>query len=424
MSTQEMEKKTLGILMKNSFSVRRLSILRLLHQLECTEDVFFDLLILLYTHKKVLGKIEGKDFFFENYFPDDIPPPEVIIGRQLTTLQLQLLEDPPISPFAGTSFKRKVTPAIKTIESPIKASHPSNASEGSNEIDLMQVEMTPVYRNYQLILKLLLNNRYHSSISDLKIKISIPKGVRYFRCEQIDLAIESDRDKIEFDLDVLQVDQAINLDFVFNIQDIGMIIFTGIIRYKNPEKTLRMKKIPETVIPFNKLPEFKPKTHPSFEIERFLNRGDLHSGSRFFALPPRMDAILVHNYLKDIAKRFNFNLCHEEVQDQTFRGFNFAEIDQKSAKENSSITENITCLITQIDKGMMGLTMHAKDPQIISVTLTFAMKELSKRFTLGGSLGGELLEMICSDCGMTMPEYFGTGMKHFCVNCGKVNIYY
>lgn len=424
MSTLEMEKKTLGVLMKNSFSAKRISLLRLLNQLECTEDIFLDILILLYCHRKVLGKVEGKDFVFENYFADEIPPPEVIIGKQLTTLHVQLLDNPPPSPFASESFKKKVTPSITPASNKSLDKSPPKPMDLASEMDLMQAEFTPIYRNHQLILKLLLNNRYHASITDLKIRITIPKGVRFFRCEQIDLAINADKEKIEFDLENLQVEQAINLDFIFNIQETILIDFAGIVRYKNPEMTLRMKKIPDFVVAFNQFPLYKPKSFPSFEIERFLARNDLYSGSRFFALPQTMDALLVHNYMKDIGKRFNFILSHEETLAPTYRGFHFAEIEPLRKNESDNSQDKTVCFITQIDKGMMGFIMYGKDPQTISITLTYAMKDLSKRFSLGGSLGGELIEVICSNCGMTMPEYFGTGLKHFCVNCGKVNIYY
>jgi hypothetical protein len=130
------------------------------------------------------------------------------------------------------------------------------------------------------------------------------------------------------------------------------------------------------------------------------------------------------NYLKEIVKSLGFQETSQHIDGTTYRAFFFGEISRPLSPNSTNPNENLICAICRIEKGTMGFTLLGFDPQIITTTLTYCMIRLSKRMEIGGALGGELLEMICTQCGATIPEYFGTGMKHFCVSCGYVNIFY
>ncbi len=113
----------------------------------------------------------------------------------------------------------------------------------------------------------------------------------------------------------------------------------------------------------------------------------------------------------------------EDTDNDRYRAYFFGNIvPEKDAPEEENPEK--VCLLALIEGNTMGFTMYTKDSRIIATTLTLAMKELSKRFALGGALGGELIEMICSNCGATIPEYFGMGIKHYCGVCRSENIFY
>lgn len=416
----ETEKKALSVLIKFSFGNKFLSLSRILNQINIQEDFFYDILVLLYVHGKSVGRIEGKNFIFETYFPGFIPKPEVILGRQLTNLQLELLQNPPPNPFL-----RQTSPdAQKSIEIRNDAiiHREEEEADALTEMKQFRLEITPVYRSFQLILKILIQNQYQGSISDIYLRIGIPKGVRFFRVEQPNIPIESDLEKIELRINSIEIEQALNYDFVFILKDLIPIEFSGIIHFKNPNKTARFKKISSNALNLT-LPKITPTAIPSFEVQKFLRTEGYYIGTRKFALFQTTEPLIVFNYLKDVARMLKMNMSHEEIKDDVYRAYFFGDIAEIVSMHLNDIDRRV-CLIAHIESNTMGFTMFSKDERVIALSLTYTMKELSKRFTLGGALGGELLEMICQKCGTSIPEYFGTGAKHFCTNCGELNIFY
>ena len=121
------------------------------------------------------------------------------------------------------------------------------------------------------------------------------------------------------------------------------------------------------------------------------------------------DPLIVYNYLKDVGKNLKLNLALEDTDNDRYRAYFFGDLVPE--KDAPGRKPQKVCLLALIEGNTMGFTMYTKDSRIIATTLTLAMKELSKRFALGGALGGELIEMICLNCGVYYPRIFWNGDK-------------
>ena len=363
----------------------------------------------MYAHKKILGKIDGKSLLSKSYRPDSVPPPEVIIGRQLSTIQQELLENPPESPFENQNEPSKFKEALKSLKEDDAQNDFESSTASAAELDLFIVELTPIFRDFHLTIKLFMQNKYPGDLSEIDLRLNIPKGLKFFRVEPTDLTSDHDGQKIEIKIPTVKLGQAMNYDLIFIPFDLNPIKIEGLIRYKNPSKVARFKKLSSEIINLS-VPKFIPASIPSFEIENFLAREDIILGSRKFALFQTADPLIVYNYLKDVGKNLKLNLTLEDTDNDRYRAYFFGNIvPEKDAPEEENPEK--VCLLALIEGNTMGFTMYTKDSRIIATTLTLAMKELSKRFALGGALGGELIEMICSKLWSYYPRIFWNGDK-------------
>ena len=185
------------------------------------------------------------------------------------------MENPPESPFENQNEPSKFKEALKSLKENDAQNDFESSTASAAELDLFIVELTPIFRDFHLTIKLFMQNKYPGDLSEIDLRLNIPKGLKFFRVKPTDLTSDHDGQKIEIKIPTVKLGQAMNYDLIFIPFDLNPIKIEGLIRYKNPSKVARFKKLSSEIINLS-VPKFIPASIPSFEIENFLARKILY----------------------------------------------------------------------------------------------------------------------------------------------------
>jgi hypothetical protein len=414
----QLEKQLLAYLVKESFNGKAVPTTRILQNFPgMKEEQLCDIFLRLYAHNKIIGRIIKKSFEFGQFNENQSISPEEFLGKPLTPQQQEILQNPPPNPFIAVENPQNQQINKLEWDYQEKSQH---ADEG-----VCLCVLIPEFDANGFMVRAQLNNPSPRKVLNLSLKMDLPKGLTFIRLNPFELIHEYNPVQNTLEIQIAEITANSTYDFYIHLKitPLKQTAISGILKYLNAIGSPRVLKVPTLNLSFLP-PKIIPFRIPSFQKQEYLSKAGQITGVKLFARPLLLEPKVAFNYMKNAISELDLVQTQiDTVEEENNIGFFFGKVD---SPEYQGVPEfqRIVAIIARVREQEMGFQIQAPDPEIVGTLGASLTQRFAKRFELGGILGGELIELECHRCGTVIPEYFGTGIKHFCQNCGQELIWY